>query len=277
MIAPTKPLNDGGSIPAIGLGTFGMTGEPGIAAVVSGIQTGYRLLDTGLRYENEREVGEGMRRSGIDRGELMVTTKLRGRDHGYEETLRGFEESRANLGLDYVDLYVIHWPLPRYGRYVDSWRAMIHLRDEGLIRSIGVSNFTSKHLSRLIDETSVVPAVNQIELHPQFPQAAQLAVDESLGIVTESWSPLADQRSGLTTHPVITTVARAHHVTPSQAVLRWHLQRGAVPIPKSSNPERQRENLDVFSFELTDAEIQSISSLESGRLWGADPDDHEEF
>lgn len=277
MIAPTKPLNDGGSIPAIGLGTFGMTGEPGIAAVVSGIQTGYRLLDTGLRYENEREVGEGMRRSGIDRGELMVTTKLRGRDHGYEETLRGFEESRANLGLDYVDLYVIHWPLPRYGRYVDSWRAMIHLRDEGLIRSIGVSNFTSKHLSRLIDETSVVPAVNQIELHPQFPQAAQLAVDESLGIVTESWSPLADQRSGLTTHPVITTVARAHHVTPSQAVLRWHLQRGAVPIPKSSNPERQRENLDVFSFELADAEIQSISSLESGRLWGADPDDHEEF
>jgi 2,5-diketo-D-gluconate reductase A len=277
MIAPTKRLNDGGSIPAIGLGTFGMTGEPGIAAVVSGIQTGYRLLDTGLRYENEREVGEGMRRSDIDRGELMVTTKLRGRDHGYEETLRGFEESRANLGLDYVDLYVIHWPLPRYGRYVDSWRAMIHLRDEGLIRSIGVSNFTSKHLSRLIDETSVVPAVNQIELHPQFPQAAQLAVDESLGIVTESWSPLADQRSGLTTHPVITTVARAHHVTPSQAVLRWHLQRGAVPIPKSSNPERQRENLDVFSFELTDAEIQSISSLESGRLWGADPDDHEEF
>jgi len=277
MIAPTKPLNDGGSIPAIGLGTFGMTGELGIAAVVSGIQTGYRLLDTGLRYENEREVGEGMRRSGIDRGELMVTTKLRGRDHGYEETLRGFEESRANLGLDYVDLYVIHWPLPRYDRYVDSWRAMIHLRDEGLIRSIGVSNFTPKHLSRLIDETAVVPAVNQIELHPQFPQAAQLAADESLGIVTESWSPLADQRSGLTSHPVIVTVARAHHVTPSQAVLRWHLQRGAVPIPKSSNPERQRENLDVFNFELTDAEIQSISSLESGRLWGADPDDHEEF
>jgi len=277
MIAPTKPLNDGGSIPAIGLGTFGMTGELGIAAVVSGIQTGYRLLDTGLRYENEREVGEGMRRSGIDRGELMVTTKLRGRDHGYEETLRGFEESRANLGLDYVDLYVIHWPLPRYDRYVDSWRAMIHLRDEGLIRSIGVSNFTPKHLNRLIDETAVVPAVNQIELHPQFPQAAQLAADESLGIVTESWSPLADQRSGLTSHPVIVTVARAHHVTPSQAVLRWHLQRGAVPIPKSSNPERQRENLDVFNFELTDAEIQSISSLESGRLWGADPDDHEEF
>lgn len=277
MIAPTKPLNDGGSIPAIGLGTFGMTGELGIAAVVSGIQTGYRLLDTGLRYENEREVGEGMRRSGIDRGELMVTTKLRGRDHGYEETLRGFEESRANLGLDYVDLYVIHWPLPRYDRYVDSWRAMIHLRDEGLIRSIGVSNFTPKHLSRLIDETAVVPAVNQIELHPQFPQAAQLAADESLGIVTESWSPLADQRSGLTSHPVIVTVARAHHVTPSQAVLRWHLQRGAVPIPKSSNPERQRENLDVFNFKLTDAEIQSISSLESGRLWGADPDDHEEF
>ncbi len=277
MTVPSRTLNDGGTIPAIGLGTFGMTGDEGIAAVVSAIHIGYRLLDTALRYENEREVGEGMRRSGVDRNELMVTTKLRGRDHGYEQTLRGFEESRANLGLDYVDLYVIHWPLPRLDRYVDSWRAMIHLRDEGVIRAIGVSNFTAEHLRRLIDETSVVPVVNQIELHPQFPQAAQLAFDDSLGIVTESWSPLADQRSGLISQPMIRAVADAHGVTPTQAILRWHVQRGAVPIPKSSNLERQRENLDVFDFELAPDEVQSISSLESGRLWDADPDTHEEL
>lgn len=277
MTVPSRALNDGSTIPAIGLGTFGMTGDEGIAAVVSAIHTGYRLLDTGLRYENEREVGEGMRRSGVDRGELMVTTKLRGRDHGYEQTLRGFEESRANLGLDYLDLYVIHWPLPRLDRYVDSWRAMIHLRDEGVVRAIGVSNFTAEHLRRLIDETSVVPVINQIELHPQFPQAAQLAFDDSLGIVTESWSPLADQRSGLISQPTIRSVADAHGVTPTQAILRWHVQRGAVPIPKSSSPERQRENLDIFDFELTPDEVQSISSLESGRLWGADPDTHEEL
>jgi len=277
MTVPSRALNDGSTIPAIGLGTFGMTGDEGIAAVVSAIHTGYRLLDTGLRYENEREVGEGMRRSGVDRGELMVTTKLRGRDHGYEQTLRGFEESRANLGLDYLDLYVIHWPLPRLDRYVDSWRAMIHLRDEGVVRAIGVSNFTAEHLRRLIDETSVVPVINQIELHPQFPQAAQLAFDDSLGIVTESWSPLADQRSGLISQRTIRSVADAHGVTPTQAILRWHVQRGAVPIPKSSSPERQRENLDIFDFELTPDEVQSISSLESGRLWGADPDTHEEL
>ena len=277
MTVPSRALNDGSTIPAIGLGTFGMTGDEGIAAVVSAIHTGYRLLDTGLRYENEREVGEGIRRSGVDRGELMVTTKLRGRDHGYEQTLRGFEESRANLGLDYLDLYVIHWPLPRLDRYVDSWRAMIHLRDEGVVRAIGVSNFTAEHLRRLIDETSVVPVINQIELHPQFPQAAQLAFDDSLGIVTESWSPLADQRSGLISQRTIRSVADAHGVTPTQAILRWHVQRGAVPIPKSSSPERQRENLDIFDFELTPDEVQSISSLESGRLWGADPDTHEEL
>jgi 2,5-diketo-D-gluconate reductase A len=277
MTIPTKPLSDGNTIPAMGLGTFGLTGDDGIASIISGIQVGYRLLDTGLRYENEHEVGEGMRRSGVDRSELIVTTKLRGRDHGYDETLRGFEESRGNLGLDYIDLYLIHWPLPRLGKYVDSWRAMIRLRDDGLIRSIGVSNFTPTHIERLVEETGVSPVVNQIELHPQFPQAAQLAYDELHGIITESWSPLADQRSGLTKNPVIKQVAEAHGVSPTQAVLRWQVQRGAVPIPKSGNPERQQENLDVFDFELTEGEIAAISGLESCRLWDADPETHEEF
>lgn len=274
---PSKPLNDGNFIPAIGLGTFGLTGDDGIASIVSGIEAGYRLLDTGLRYENEREVGEGMRRSGVDRSELMVTTKLRGRDHGYEETLRGFEESRSNLALDFVDLYLIHWPLPRVGKYVDSWRAMIKLRDEGLVRSIGVSNFVPEHIDRLIEATGVAPAVNQIELHPLFPQQEQLDFDRAHNIVTESWSPIAAKRVKLTSEAAVVGAAAAHGVTPTQVVLRWHVQRGAVPIPKSGDPARQRENLDIFRFELTEDEIAAISALESGRLWGADPMTHEEF
>lgn len=277
MMIPIKPLNDGHFIPAIGLGTFGLTGEDGIASIVSAIQAGYRLLDTGLRYENEREVGEGMRRSGVERSELMVTTKLRGRDHGYEETLRGFEESRGNLGLDYVDLYLIHWPLPRVGRFVDSWKAMIKLRDEGLVRSVGVSNFVPDQIDRLIEATGVVPAVNQIELHPLFPQQEQLAFDHAHNIVTESWSPIAAKRVRLTSESAVLRVAAAHDVTPTQAVLRWHVQRGAVPIPKSGDSRRQRENLNIFGFELTDYEVAAISALESGRLWDADPLTHEEF
>lgn len=274
---PTKLLNDGHFIPAIGLGTFGLTGDDGIASIASGIDAGYRLLDTGLRYENEREVGEGMRRSGVDRSELMVTTKLRGRDHGYEETLRGFEESRRNLALEYVDFYLIHWPLPRIGKYVDSWRAMIKLRDDGLVRSIGVSNFTPAQINRLVDTTGIAPAVNQIELHPMYPQQQQLDFNNALDIVTESWSPLADKRINLTNEPAVLEAAEAHGVTPTQTVLRWHVQRGAVPIPKSGDRGRQRENLNVFDFELTDSEVAAITALESGRLWGADPETHEEF
>jgi 2,5-diketo-D-gluconate reductase A len=274
---PLRRLNDGRSIPAIGLGTFGMTGEAGIEAVASGLRAGYRLLDTALRYENESEVAEGIRRSGVPREEVLVSTKLRGRDHGFAQTLDGFSESLSNLGLDYVDLYLIHWPLPRIDRYVESWTAMIELRDRGLVRSIGVSNFRPEHIDRLIEETGVTPAVNQIELHPHFPQQEQLASDSSRGIVTQSWSPLADQRSRLAEHPVVTAVAAAHGVTGTQAVLRWHIQRGAVPIPKSADPGRQRENLGVFDFDLSEAEVAAISALESGRLWSADPLSHEEF
>jgi 2,5-diketo-D-gluconate reductase A len=277
MTIPQRSLSDGNAIPAIGLGTFGLKGEAGITSIVSGIEAGFRLLDTGLRYENECEVGEGMRRSGVDRSELIVTTKLRGRDHGYAETLRGFEESRGNLGLDYVDLYLIHWPLPRVDKYVDSWRAMIAMQAQGVIRSIGVSNFTPAQVSRLIDETGVTPVVNQVELHPQFGQADLLAFDDSLGIVTEAWSPIGAHLVKITDAPEVVSIALAHSVTPTQVVLRWHVQRGAVPIPKSGNPARQRENLDVFGFELTDADVAAISRLECGRLWDADPDTHEEF
>lgn len=273
---PTYPMNDGRTIPSLGFGTYQLRGEDGIAAIVAALNTGYRLLDTALNYGNEREVGEAIRRSGIPREDIMVTTKLPGRHHGFESALASFKESRANLALDYVDLYLIHWPLPRVDKYVDTWRAMIQLREQGLARSIGVSNFTPAYLTRLVEETGVAPAVNQIELHPRFPQAALRKFNLSLGIVTESWSPLARQNP-VTGEPAVVAAAEAHGVTPAQVVLRWHIQLGAVPVPKSADAARQAENFDVFGFTLTDAELASISALESGRLWDGDPETHEEF
>lgn len=276
MTIPTRVLNDKHELPAIGFGTYQLNGDEGTDAVASAIECGYRLLDTALNYENEAQVGEAVRRSGVPREKLSITTKLPGRFHGFEETRAGLHESLANLGMDYVDLFLIHWPVPRVGKYADSWRAMVALREEGLVRSIGVSNFTQEHLSRIIDETGVVPAVNQIELHPHFPQEEMRAVHAELGIQTQSWSPLARQRAVLN-DPVVVRAANAHGVTASQAIIRWHLQLGSIPLPKSAHPERQKENLDVFGFELTDDEVASISSLESGRLWGGDPDTNEEF
>ncbi len=276
MTIPSMTLNDGHTLPAIGFGTYQLNGRQGADAVLTALEAGYRLLDTALNYENEVEVGEAVRRSGIAREDIMIASKLPGRFHGYEETLAGFEESRANLGVDYVDLFLIHWPLPRVGKYVDTWRAMIRLREEGLVRSIGVSNFTQEHLTRIIQESGVVPAVNQIELHPHFPQEAMRAFHAEHGIQTQSWTPLARQRSVLD-DPVVTAAAAAHGVTPAQAVLRWHVQLGSIPLPKSASPARQAENLDVFGFTLTEEEVASISSLESGRLWDGDPDTNEEF
>jgi 2,5-diketo-D-gluconate reductase A len=275
-VIPTYPMNDGHTIPAIGFGTYNLRGEDGIASIVSALKAGYRLLDTALNYGNEEEVGEAIRRSGIDRAEIMVTTKLPGRHHGFDETLASFEESRGHLGVDYVDLYLIHWPIPRIDKYLDTWRAMIQLREQELVRSIGVSNFTAQYLDRLIGETGVAPAVNQIELHPRFTQPTMRQVNLSHGIVTESWSPLARQHP-VDKEPVIVAIAENHGVTPAQVVLRWHIQLGAVPVPKSASPSRQAQNLDVFGFRLTDAELTAICSLESGRLWNGDPDTHEEF
>lgn len=276
MTTPSRTLNDGHQIPAIGFGTYKLTGAEGAESVMSAIENGYRLIDAALNYENEAAVGEAIRRSGIPREEITLATKLPGRFHGEEETRTGFMESLSNLGVDYVDLFLIHWPLPRIGKYLDSWRTMIQLQKEGLIRSIGVSNFTRKHLELLINATGVTPAVNQIELHPHFPQAPMRVFHAEHGIQTQSWSPLAHQRS-LLDDPLVVAVAKTHGVAPSQAVLRWHVQLGSIPIPKSSDAVRQRENIDVFNFELTDAEVDSISSLESGRLWGGDPETNEEF
>ncbi|MFJ2355524.1 aldo/keto reductase [Frigoribacterium sp. NPDC087798] len=275
-VAPSVGLNDGRTLPQLGLGTYGLNGDEGTAQVVHAISSGYRLLDTALNYGNEAAVGAAIRATDVARDDLVVTTKLPGRHHGFDEALASFDESRANLGLDFVDLYLIHWPLPRIDKYVEAFKAFVRLQEDGLVGSVGVSNFTAEHLQRVADETGVVPAVNQIELHPYFPQAELRAVHESMGIVTESWSPLAKQ-SELLTEARVTDIARAHGKTPTQVVLRWHVQLGAVPVPKSADAGRQRENLDVFDFELTPDEVESISGLKRGRLWDGDPLTHEEF
>ncbi|MFF1442093.1 aldo/keto reductase [Streptomyces sp. NPDC058295] len=272
---PEHTLNDGTKLPALGLGTWPMDDAEAERSVAEALGLGYRLVDTATNYRNESGVGRGVARGGVPREELVVATKLPGRHHGYEETLASFEESRQRLGLDYVDLYLIHWPLPRVDKFVDSWRAMIKLREEGLVRSIGVSNFTAEHIERLEKETGVLPSVNQIELHPLFPQDELRAFHEAKGVRTESWSPLG-RGSTLLEEPAVVSVAEALGVTPGQVVLRWHLQLGAVPIPKSSSPERQRANLDVFGFELGPAQLAAIAERPHRRL-GGDPEVHEEF
>jgi diketogulonate reductase-like aldo/keto reductase len=272
---PGRTAHDGTKIPAVGLGTWPMDDAQAEEAVSRALGMGYRLVDTATNYRNETGTGRGVARSGVPREEIVVTTKLPGRHHGYAETLASFEESRVRLGLSYVDLYLIHWPLPRVDKYVDSWKAMIELRAAGLVRAIGVSNFTAEHLGRLEAETGVVPSVNQIELHPLLPQDELRAFHDDRGIITESWSPLG-RGSALLDDPVLGKIAETHGVTPGQVVLRWHTQLGAVPIPKSADPGRQRENLDVFGFELTPAEMTAVGDRPHRRL-GGDPTTHEEF
>jgi 2,5-diketo-D-gluconate reductase A len=273
--AAAHRLNDGHTLPAIGFGTYPHGRDDSQASTAAALEAGYRLLDTALSYGNEAAVGAAVRASGLDRADVLVTTKVPGRHHGYDETLGALRESLGNLGLDRVELYLIHWPLPRIDRYVDTWRAMIALRGQGLTRSIGVSNFTEAHLRRLIDETGVVPAVNQVEMHPYFPQPRMRAVHAELGIVTEAWSPLG--RGDLLAEPTVVGIAQAHGVSPAQVVLRWHLQLGSVPIPMSSNPQRQRQNIDLDGFSLAPDQLTALSALTKGRLKGQDPNTYEEF
>jgi 2,5-diketo-D-gluconate reductase A len=276
----TVTLNDGLVFPEVGLGTYKLRDEEGIDAIVAAISSGYRLLDSAVNYENESEVGAAVRRAGdqlgVGRDELIVTTKIPGRDHGYDSAMASAERSLATLGLDRIDLYLIHWPNPSVGKYLQTWQAMIALREGGLVRSIGVSNFTEAMLTRLIDETGVTPAVNQVELHPYFTQHTLREFHREHGIRTESWSPLA-RRSELLSEQVIGDIAAELGVSPTQVVVRWHVQLGSTPIPKSADPQRQVENADVFGFTLTDEQMAAISNLERGRLWDGDPDTHEEM
>lgn len=274
----TYVLNDGHQLPAVGFGTYPLTGEDGTAAIVRALEAGYRLLDTAVNYDNETEVGEAIRRSGLPRDQVQVASKIPGRHHGYDDAIASVRASLDRLGVDRTDLHLIHWPNPGQGRYVEAWRALVQLQKDGLVRSIGVSNFTEEHLTRIIDDTGVTPAVNQIELHPRFPQAQMREVHDRLGIRTEAWSPMGKRRAPLE-EPAVASAAETHGVSPGQVILRWHVQLGSLPIPKSADPRRQAENLDVFGFELTDDEMSAIADLaeDDGRLFGGDPDTHEEM
>jgi 2,5-diketo-D-gluconate reductase A len=274
----TYTLNDGNTIPAIGFGTYPLTGADGVTAIASAIGVGYRLLDTAVNYGNEEEVGEAIRRSGVPRDELLVTSKIPGRHHGYDDAIASTKDSLHRLGLDQLDLHLIHWPNPRVGRYVEAWQALVDLQKQGLVRSVGVSNFTEEHLARVVEATGVTPAVNQVELHPYFPQAGMRAVHERLGVRTEAWSPMGKRQAPFD-EPAVADAAERHGVTPGQVILRWHVQLGSLPIPKSASPERQRQNLDLDGFELSDDEVAAITALgrPDGRLFGGDPDTHEEM
>jgi 2,5-diketo-D-gluconate reductase A len=265
---PSLDLNDGNSIPQIGLGTYGLWNEEGVSAVDAAIGLGYRHFDTAVRYENERAVGEGIRRSGIDRAELFVTTKLDGEFQGDDRAIAGLAGSLQRLGTDYVDLLLIHWPLPKRGEFVSTWRTFERLKAEGLTRSIGVSNFKPVHLEMLREHTDTVPAVNQIELSPVVTRAEQREYDKAHGIVTESWTPI----KGVLRHPVIESIADRLGKTPAQVVLRWHVQNGLVAIPKSSDADRMAANLAVFDFELDEEALAEIATLDGGPSAGVDSD-----
>ncbi|HZZ95398.1 MAG TPA: aldo/keto reductase [Jatrophihabitantaceae bacterium] len=269
---PTVTLNSGQHMPQLGFGVFKVPLDETERAVSAAFEAGYRSIDTAAMYKNEEGVGAAITASGLSRDELFITTKLNNDAHGYDNALAAFEDSRAKLGVEYVDLYLIHWPQPALDRYVETWQAMIKLRDDGLIRSIGVSNFQPAHLDRLADETGVTPAVNQIELHPYLVQQELREYDAAHRIVTEAWSPIA--RGGdLLKNQTITSLGEKYGKTPAQIVIRWHLELGNVVIPKSVTPARIRENFDVFDIDLDSEDVEAISSLDRNERTGPHPDD----
>jgi 2,5-diketo-D-gluconate reductase A len=257
---PALRFNDGFEIPQLGFGVYKVT-DDAERVVSQAIEAGYRHIDTAKLYENEAEVGRAIRSSGIPREEFFVTTKLWNSDQGTQEAFDAFDASFDRLGLDYVDLYLIHWPQPELDRYVESWRALERIRESGRVRSIGVSNFKIEHLERLFAETDTVPVINQTKLHPGHAKAELREFCARHGILVESWGPLGQGRVDLDGIPSIAEAAVAHGVTPAQVVLRWHLQHGLVVIPKTVSPERMRENLDVFGFELSDAQMAAIDAV----------------
>ncbi|WP_110314914.1 aldo/keto reductase [Mycolicibacterium moriokaense] len=269
MAAPSIPLNDGNAMPQVGLGVWQTPPEDTERAVAAALDAGYRHIDTAAGYFNEREVGHAIASSGLPREDVFVTTKLWNADQGYDTTLKAFDGSMKRLGLDSLDLYLIHWPMPQKNAFVETFKAFAHLRDQGRIRSIGVSNFEPEHLQILLDATGIVPAVNQIELHPLLQQQELREVHAQLGIATEAWSPLG--QGSLLSNPAVATVAEGHGKTPAQVLIRWHIQLGNIVIPKSVTPERIVSNFDVFDFQLSEQDMASISSLGDGTRLGPDP------
>jgi 2,5-diketo-D-gluconate reductase A len=267
---PSLAMNNGLQIPQLGFGVFLVPPEETQQAVTEALKAGYRLIDTAQGYGNEEGVGAAIAESDVPRDELFITTKLTNSEQGYDTTLTAFDGSMEKLGIDVLDLFLIHWPQPMFDQYVDTWRAFEKLLADGRVRSIGVSNFEIPHLQRLMSETDVVPTVNQIELHPQFPQDELREFHGEHGILTESWGPLG-QGKGLLEDPNIVEVARRKDRTPAQVVLRWHVQLGCIVIPKSVNPDRIQENIDLFDFELDDADMAEISKVRTGQRLGGDP------
>jgi 2,5-diketo-D-gluconate reductase A len=267
---PRIALNDGYSIPQLGFGVWQIEDAKAPEIVGTAIDAGYRLIDTATNYGNESGVGRALARSTVPRNELYVTTKLWNDSQGYDKTLRAFDASAGKLGLSVVDLYLIHWPCPERKAYVNTWRALIELRKQGRVTSIGVSNFTADQLERIVGETDVVPVVNQIELHPGFQQRPLRELHERYGIVTQAWSPLG--QGVALAHPSLKAIADRHGRSTAQVVLRWHIECGFVAIPKSAAPARIAENMDVFSFELTTDDHAAIAKLDraDGRI-GPDP------
>lgn len=278
MGVPTIKLHDGYEIPAIGLGTVYLKGEAGVDAITSAIRNGYRLIDSAIRYDNEGTVGEAVRQSGIPREQLFLTSKLRAQYYDYDQALEMIRESLYRANLDYWDLFLLHWPNPKQDKYVEAWRALIQAKKNGWIRSIGVSNFMPEHLDRLIEETGETPVINQIELHPYFSQVEQRQADKERGIITEAWSPLSRART-VTHDETIAELARQKGKTVSQVILRWHVQLGVIPLPRSSSELHQKENLDVFNFELTEDEMETLNALtkQDGRIDDQDPREYEEY
>ncbi|MCG0747814.1 oxidoreductase [Lactiplantibacillus plantarum] len=274
----TYTLRDGLTVPKIGFGTYKLNGAHGVQVIDSAIDRGYRLLDTAFNYENEGAVGEAVRRSSVSRSELLISSKLPGRHHTYTEAINTIQESLYRAGLDYYDLYLIHWPNPKEDHYVEAWQALIDAQKLGLIRSIGVSNFLPEHLERLNKETGVLPVINQVELHPYFNQQAQRDYDQAHGILTQDWSPLG-RASEMLQNETLKEIAAHYHKNVGQLILRWELQLGTLPIPKSSTPSRQAGNMDVFDFEISAADMATINGLSQvdGRLNNQDPAVYQEF
>lgn len=270
--APTLTLNNGQQMPALGLGTYGLNGRAGTDAVIAAADIGYRLFDTAVRYGNEAAVGAGVKASGVRREELFVTTKFDGEFQGGRRAVGGLDESLRRLGLDYVDLILIHWPLPKRDLYVDTWKTFEQLVTTGKTRSIGVSNFKPAHLDRLRKDTDIVPAVNQIELDPTIARVDARAYHEAHGIATQAWSPLGGPGAAVVRNATIIEIARAHGRTPAQVALRWGIEIGVSIVPKSGNVERMAENIGIFDFALTTYDMAQIATVDQGESAAQDSD-----
>lgn len=274
-------LNDGSTLPEIGLGTVNIRGAKGVNSIVTAIEeNGYRLIDTSTNYNNEGAVGEAIRRTDVPREQLIISSKLPGSAHDYDKAITMIQESLYRIGIDYFDKYLIHWPLPKQDKYVEAWQALIDAQKFGLVKTIGVSNFLAEHLERLIDETGVTPATNQIERHPYFNNKELVETNKKHGILTEAWSPFGRKINDVLENPVIKEIADKYAKSPAQVIIRWNVQNGVLVIPKSDSKAHQWENLDVYGFELTEEDLEAIDGLdkgEPGRVEDQHPNEYEEY